>query len=168
MVRIFVVGIEIILCFLLQSSVFPHFALAGVVPDCLMILIVTIAYTRGQIPGLFTGLFAGLLVDFYFGDYIGMCGFLYMCVGYLAGYSNKIYDRDDYVMPLGLIAAGEFIYSFFYYFLEFLMRGKINIGFYAYRIILPKMIYTVLAGIILYKLFQMMHTVLTKLTMKEE
>ena len=60
MIRIIVIGIEIVICFLLQSSVFPHFELAGVVPDVLMILVVATAYTRGILPGLFTGLFSGL------------------------------------------------------------------------------------------------------------
>ena len=73
MIRILVIGIEIILSFLLQSTVFDHIRLAGVVPDILMILVVTIAYTRGTYPGLFTGLFAGLLVDFMYGDVIGIC-----------------------------------------------------------------------------------------------
>ena len=168
MIRILVIGIEIILSFLLQSTVFDHIRLAGVVPDILMILVVTIAYTRGTYPGLFTGLFAGLLVDFMYGDVIGICALLYMFIGFLNGYSNKIYDRDDYAIPLILIAVSEFVYSFLYYVLEFLLRGRLNIGYYAYRIMLPKVIYTVLMGVIFYKLFHMIHVGILKLLKKEE
>lgn len=168
MIRILVIGIEIILSFLLQSTVFPNIRLAGVVPDILMILVVTTAYTRGIYPGLFTGLFAGLLVDFMYGDVIGICALLYMFIGFLNGYSNKIYDRDDYAIPLILIAASEFVYSFLYYVLEFLLRGRLNIGYYAYRIMLPKVIYTVLMGVIFYKLFHMIHVGISKLLKKEE
>lgn len=168
MIRILVIGIEIILSFLLQSTVFPHIRLAGVVPDILMILVVTTAYTRGIYPGLFTGLFAGLLVDFMYGDVIGICALLYMFIGFLNGYSNKIYDRDDYAIPLILIAVSEFVYSFLYYVLEFLLRGRLNIGYYAYRIMLPKVIYTVLMGVIFYKLFHMIHVGISKLLKREE
>lgn len=168
MIRILVIGIEIILSFLLQSTVFDHIRLAGVVPDILMILVVTTAYTRGTYPGLFTGLFAGLLVDFMYGDVIGICALLYMFIGFLNGYSNKIYDRDDYAIPLILIAVSEFVYSFLYYVLEFLLRGRLNIGYYAYRIMLPKVIYTVLMGVIFYKLFHMIHVGISKLLKKEE
>ena len=168
MIRILVIGIEVILSFLLQSTVFDHIRLAGVVPDILMILVVTIAYTRGTYPGLFTGLFAGLLVDFMYGDVIGICALLYMFIGFLNGYSNKIYDRDDYAIPLILIAVSEFVYSFLYYVLEFLLRGRLNIGYYAYRIMLPKVIYTVLMGVIFYKLFHMIHVGISKLLKKEE
>lgn len=168
MIRILVIGIEIIFSFLLQSTVFSHIQLAGVVPDILMILVVTTAYTRGIYPGLFTGLFAGLLVDFMFGDVIGICALLYMFIGFLNGYSNKIYDRDDYAIPLILIAVSEFVYSFLYYVLEFLLRGRLNIGYYAYRIMLPKVIYTILMGVIFYKLFHMIHVGISKLLKKEE
>ena len=168
MIRILVIGIEIIFSFLLQSTVFSHIQLAGVVPDILMILVVTTAYTRGIYPGLFTGLFAGLLVDFMFGDVIGICALLYMFIGFLNGYSNKIYDRDDYAIPLILIAVSEFVYSFLYYVLEFLLRGRLNIGYYAYRIMLPKVIYTILMGVIFYKLFHMIHVGISKLIKKEE
>ncbi len=168
MIRILVIGIEIILSFLLQSTVFDHIRLAGVVPDILMILVVTTAYTRGTYPGLFTGLFAGLLVDFMYGDVIGICALLYMFIGFLNGYSNKIYDRDDYAIPLILIAVSEFVYSFLYYVLEFLLRGRLNIGYYAYRIMLPKVIYTVLMGVIFYKLFHMIHVGISKLLKREE
>lgn len=168
MIRILVIGIEIIFSFLLQSTVFSHIQLAGVVPDILMILVVTTAYTRGIYPGLFTGLFAGLLVDFMFGDVIGICALLYMFIGFLNGYSNKIYDRDDYAIPLILIAVSEFVYSFLYYVLEFLLRGRLNIGYYAYRIMLPKVVYTILMGVIFYKLFHMIHVGISKLLKKEE
>lgn len=167
-VRIIVVGIQIVICFLLQSSVFPHFELAGVVPDLLMVLVVATAYTRGIFPGMFTGLFAGLLVDFCFGDVIGIYGLLYMFIGYLNGYSNKIYDRDDYTIPMILIAVSEFVYCFLYYVVEFLLRGRLNLGFYMYRIMLPRVIYTVLIGVIFYKLFHMVHVGLSRLMQKEE
>lgn len=168
MIRILVIGIEIVLSFLLQSAVFPHIKLAGVVPDIMMILVITTAYTRGIYPGLFTGLFAGLLVDLMYGDVVGICALLYMFIGFVNGYSNKIYDRDDYTIPLILIAVSEFVYSFFYYIFEFLLRGKLNIGFYAYRIMLPKVIYTLVMGVIFYKLFLMVHVGISKLLKKED
>lgn len=168
MIRILVIGIELVLSFLLQSAVFPHAELAGVVPDILMILVVTTAYTKGIYLGLFTGLFAGLLVDFMYGDVIGICALLYMFIGYVNGYSNKIYDRDDYTIPLILIALSEFVYSFFYYILEFLMRGRLNLGYYAYRIMLPKVIYTLVMGVIFYKLFLMVHVGISKLLKQED
>lgn len=155
MIRCFVILIEILLMFLLQSSVFPSFALAGVVPDLLLILIVTCGFIYGKTAGLLTGFFCGLLVDFSFSSFLGLFAMIYMAIGYLAGYSNKIYDRDDYTLPLILVGVGELLYNFLYFLFMFLLRGRLNLGYYFFRFMIPKVIYTVLVSIVLYKLFQM-------------
>lgn len=168
MIRFVVTLIEILICFLLQSAVFPHFALASVVPDVMMVLVVANAYSRGVFPGMFTGLLCGLMIDCLYGDVIGLYAILYMVIGYLNGYSYKIYDKEDVTIPLVLIAVSKFVYCFFYYVVEFLMRGKLNIGYYMFRIGLPSVIYTVLVGIIFYKLFNLVHLKLLRLKYKEE
>jgi rod shape-determining protein MreD len=167
-IRIVVTLIEILICFLLQSSVFPAFALANVVPDLLIVLIVANAYSSGIFSGMFTGLFCGLLVDCMFGNVIGLYALIYMVIGYLNGYSNKIYDKEDVTIPLVLIAVSEFSYCFFYYIVEFLMRGRLNVGYYMFRIGLPCVIYTVLVGIIFYKLFNSINLRLLRFKYKEE
>ena len=117
MIRLLVILIEMIVCFLLQTSVFSFFRISGVVPDCLLILIITVAYTRGQIPALFVGFFSGLLLDLCFSETVGFCSILYMTVAFLAGYTNKIYDERDYFIPGALGFVGELVYSFLYYIL---------------------------------------------------
>lgn len=168
MIHIIVTLIQIVLCFLLQSSVFPHFALANVVPDFMMILIVANAYNRGIFSGMFTGLVCGLLADCMFGSVIGLYGIIYMVIGYFNGFAHKIYDHEDVTIPIVLIAVSEFCYCFFFYVFEFLLRGRLNIGYYMFRIGLPSVIYTVLVGIILYKFFNFIHIKLRRISNKEE
>ena len=164
MLRGIIVLIQIVLCFLLQSSIFSYFELAGVVPDIALIFIVTVAYRKGQIPAMVVGLTFGLLYDVCFGDVIGICALLYLVIGFLAGFSNKIYDKRDLVIPLLSIAVGEFLYSFFYYVFEFLLRNRTTLGYYMSNVILPRVIYTVLVAVILYPLFLAM----SQLPKKEE
>lgn len=152
MKRFIILTIEIIICFLLQTTVFQWFSLANVVPNLLLVVTVSSAFMHGQKEGLLVGFFSGLLVDFCFGNVIGMYAFIYMFVGYINGYSNKIFDMDDMTVPIILIGVSEFIYFFLYYILEFLLRGKLNIFFYFTRIGLPEIIYTVFISIFLYKL----------------
>lgn len=168
LIRIILVLIQLILCFLLQSTVMPAFSMAGVVPDLLMVLVITVAYTRGRIPGMFTGLCAGLLTDVCFNDMIGLCALFYLCIGYAAGYSRNIYDERDYTLPLLMIAAGEFLYSFAYYVAFFLLRSRTEFGYYFVHIILPRMIYTVLSAVLLYPLFHWLHRLLLRFVEKEE
>ena len=164
MIQGIIVFVQIVLCFLLQSSIFPYFELAGVVPDIAMIFVAAIAYKKGQIPAMAVGLILGLLYDVCFGDVIGICALLYLVIAFLAGFSHKIYDKRDMAVPLLVIALGEFLYSFSYYVLEFLLRNRTFIGYYMPNVILPRVVYTVAAAVVLYPLCLM----LSELPKKEE
>lgn len=168
MIRILFGFLQLIICFLLQSTVMPAISMAGVVPDLLLILVITVAYTRGQISGMLTGLAAGLLTDVCFNDMIGLCALFYLCIGYFAGYSKKIYDERDYTLPLLMILVGEFVYSFAYYIAFFLLRSRTEFGYYFVHLILPRMVYTVLTAVLLYPLFHGLHRWLLCRVEKEE
>lgn len=168
LIRILLVFIELIVCFLLQSTVMPAISMAGVVPDLLLILVIAVAYTRGRIPGMLTGLAAGLLTDAYFNELMGLCALFYLCIGYAAGYSQKIYDERDYIFPMLMIAIGEFLYSFAYYISYFLLRSRTEFGYYLIHLILPRIVYTVLAAALLYPLFHWLHRLVLRLVEKEE
>lgn len=168
MIRLIVTFIELILCFLLQTSLFSFLRISGVVPDCLLILIITVAYTRGQIPAMVTGFFAGMLLDLCFSDTVGFCAILYMLVAFLAGHAHKIYYERDYFVPGALMFAGEFVYSFLYYVLFFLLRGKLTLHTYFIYTILPRMLYTVLVSLLLYPAFHGLHRLLLKLEGKND
>lgn len=168
MIRCIVVFLEIILSYLLQSSVFPYFELAGVVPDVMLILVVSTAFFKGQNAGVLTGFLAGLLMDFCIGNYLGIFAIFYMVVGYFNGYAAKIFDREDYLLPLGLIAVSELVYSFLYYVFIVLLNGRLNIGFYFGKVIIPRVIYTTFASILLYKFFQGIHLLLLRIEYKEK
>lgn len=168
MIRLLLVLFQLLLCFLLQSTVMPAFSMAGVVPDLLMILVITVAYTKGQVSGMLTGMLAGLLTDVFFGNMLGLCGLLYLCIGYLAGFSVHVYEERDYLLPMLMILAGEFLYSFAYYVFRFLLRSRTEFGYYFIHIILPRMVYTVLAATLLYPLFHGLHKLLLKIEKKED
>ena len=168
MIRFILVLLQLLFCFLLQSTVMPAFSLAGVVPDLLMILVITVSYTKGRKAGMFTGLAAGLLTDAYFGEMLGLCALFYLCIGYAAGYSHKVYDDRNYVIPVLLLIAGEFLYSFFYYVAYFLLRSRTEFGFYFIHLILPRIVYTVLIAVLLYPLFLGLHKLLLRIEQKEE
>lgn len=168
MIRILLTLVQLLLCFLLQSTVMPAFSMAGVVPDLLLILVISAAYTKGRISGMLTGFAAGLLTDVCFGNMVGLCALFYLCIGYFAGYSNKLYDERDYLLPMLMMAAGEFLYSFAYYVAHFLLRSRTEFGYYFLHLILPRMVYTVLAAAVLYPLFHLLHRLLLRLEQKED
>lgn len=168
MVRLIVTLLELIVCFLLQTSLFSFLRISGVVPNCLLILVITIAYTRGQIPAIVTGFFAGILLDLCFSETVGFCAVIYMVVAFLAGYAHKIYYERDYFVPGALILTGELLYSFMYYVLFFLLRGKLELHTYFIYTILPRMLYTILVSLALYPAFHGIHRLLLRLEGKND
>ena len=160
MIRTIVTLIEIVFCFLLQTSLFSFLRISGVVPNCLLILVVTVAYTRGQIPALVTGFVSGLLLDLCFSETVGFCCVFYMLIAFFAGYTHKFYYKRDYLIPGALVLAGETIYSFLYYVIFFLLRGRMELPTYFVYTILPRVLYTLLLMLALYPLFHSVHRLL--------
>lgn len=158
MKRLIVYIIEILICFVLQGAMFHYIALADIMPNLLLILVASTAYMRGRMSGMMIGLFSGLLVDFMYGSYvIGLCALLYLIIGYLVGFTNRYYSKDDFTLPILIIAISDFIYGFLYYVFEFLLRSRLNFIFYLRRIILPEIVYTVAVSVFLYKLLHMIN-----------
>ena len=168
MVRLIVTLLELILCFLMQTSLFSFIRISGVVPNCLLILVIAVAYTKGQSSAMVTGFFAGMLLDLCFSETVGFCAILYMIVAFLAGYAHKIYYERDYFVPGALILSGELVYSFLYYVLFFLLRGKLELHTYFIYTILPRMLYTILVSLALYPAFHGIHLLLLRLEGKND
>ncbi len=165
--RFIIITIEIIICFLLQTTVFQWFALAKAVPNLLLILTVSVGLMRGRTEGLIVGFFCGLLVDTCFGSVIGLYAFIYMIIGYLNGYSNKIFEKDDLTIPIVLVGLSELVYFLLYYVFKYLLLGELNILYYFIRLGLPETIYTVVVSILMYKLLTTINTRIDRSKEKE-
>lgn len=167
MKRITILTIEILIAYLLQSTIFPVLSVGGIVPNLLIIVTVSAGYMRGKVEGLFVGLACGFLVDISYGSLLGLYGMVYMIIGYLNGYVSKFYFKEDFAIPTLLIGASNFVAGLFYYVFEFLLRGKTNIFFYVRRIIVPELVYTVTVSIILYKLLNLVNVYFDRKKQKE-
>ncbi len=142
----------IVLCFVAQTSVFQHMELTNIIPNLLVCLVSISGFMYGRKFGMFSGILCGVLMDFMYADVIGISIFIFVLVGYLNGIVNKLYFKDDLSIPLLAIAVSDIIYGLLYYVCNFLLRGRFQIFYYIGRIMIPEMIYTILLGIVLYKL----------------
>lgn len=150
MLRKVCVAVLIIICFVLQSTVFRSLAFAGIVPNLLVILTASFGFMRGENEGLLIGFFSGLLCDIFFGDILGFYALILMYIGYLNGKFNRIFYPEDIKLPLGLIIISDISYSMTCYILLFLLQGKFNFPFYFVNVIIPEAVYTILVTCILY------------------
>lgn len=148
--KIIVIALTIIVCYLLQTSVFSHLRLANVTPNLLIIVTSAFGFMRGRIDGMFVGFFSGLLLDLSAGSYFGMYALLFLLIGYLNGLFAKYFFGDDIRLPIILIAISDLLYSLVVYIVLFLVKGKFDFLFYLKSIILPEVVYTILVSIFLY------------------
>lgn len=152
MKRCITIGIIIIVCFLLQSTIFHYMELAGVVPNLLLIVTMSFGLMRGRREGMLVGFFSGLLIDIFFGSVLGPYALIYMTMGYANGFFHRIYYVEDVLLPMLMITLNDFIYNVVIYLVYFLLRNRLNFGEYLLTVIFPEMIYTILITLFFYKI----------------
>ena len=152
MKRCITIGIIIVICFLLQCTVFHYIELAGVVPNLLLIVTMSFGLMRGRREGLLVGFFSGLLIDIFFGSVLGPYAFIYMTLGYGNGFFHRIYYVEDVLLPMTMITLNDLIYNVIVYIVFFLMRNRLDFPTYFMDVVLPEMIYTILITLFFYKI----------------
>ena len=138
MKRTIVISITILFTFLLQSTVLEKLSIGSICPNLILIFCVSMGLMRGRKSGLWTGFFTGLLVDLFYGSLIGFYALIYMYVGFFSGYAHQVCYDDDLTVPVILVGIWDFLYGFAVYALQFLLRGRLDLRMYLFRIILPE------------------------------
>ena len=141
-----------IILYLIQTTIFNKITVAGIKPNVVIILVVLIGYKYGKIPGMLMGFFMGLFLDLTESDYIGYYSLIYLIIGYLVGFSNKLYTNDSTLIPLGLVGASDFMLNFLIFITGFLLRNRLALPYYMMRIILPEVVYTIIVSVLLYRI----------------
>lgn len=148
--RKIIVFLIVIICFVLQTTLFHSISVLTVAPNLLIIVTASFGFMRGKKEGMYIGLFCGALVDIFYGQILGGYALLFMYIGFLNGFFRKLFFPEDFKLPMALIAGSDFLYNFVIYFFLFLFRNRLNFGYYLSHVILPELVYTLLMMIILY------------------
>jgi len=152
MLRKFVVTLFILICFVLQSTVFDALSFAGIIPNLMIILTASFGFMRGEREGLIIGFACGFLSDIFFGNFLGFYAILLMYIGYLNGKFSRIFYPEDIKLPLALIVTSDLSYGIICYVLSFMLRGRLEFSYYFTHVILPEALYTILVTMFLYPL----------------
>lgn len=152
--------LSIIICFILQTTVFRALDFSGIVPNLMIILTSSYAFMRGDKSGILIGMFCGLLVDIFFGTYLGFYALIYMYIGFVIGKFNKIFFPENILLPLTLIVSSDLLFGFICYILLFMFRNKFDIAYYTFNVIIPEAIYTALVAVFIYPILIKINTYL--------
>ncbi len=148
--RIITVAIIIIVCFLLQCTLFQSLEIASISPNLMLIVTSSFGFMRGRKEGMIIGFFCGLISDIFFGDIIGFYALLYMLMGLINGAFKKMFYPDDIKLPMTLIGVSDLILNIFIYFFLFLFRSRFHFIYYFLNIMLPELVYTMVVTLVLY------------------
>ena len=152
MLRKFIVAIFILVCYVLQCSVFGNIAFAGIIPNLMIVLTSSFGFMRGEKEGLVIGFICGLLSDIFYGDFLGFYALLLMYIGFLNGKFSRIFYPEDIKLPIALIVTSDLSYGVICYILMFMLRGRLEFTYYFSHVILPEALYTIIVTLFLYPL----------------
>lgn len=168
MKKAFVYLLMIIAMFVLQTTVFRAISLGGIVPNLLLIIVVSSGIMSGESYGLTTGFVCGLLCDIFFGSFLGFYALLYMYIGFVNGLFHRSFFAGNYVLPLSLLIGSDFFYGISCYLLMFLFRSRFAFLYYFMHRILPELIYTIVAALLIYPLILKISTRLDLIERRRE
>lgn len=152
--RKIVVSLLIIICFCLQCTLFKALSLGYITPNLLIIVTSSFGLMRGKKEGLVIGFFCGFLVDIFFGDVLGFYALIYMYIGYLNGFFNKIFYDEDIKLPMILITVSDLFYGLIIYIFLFLLRTRLDFVYYFSHIIIPEVVYTIVITVVFYRIIR--------------
>lgn len=150
MKRKIIVILIIMICYLLQSTLFKSLSFASISPNLLVIVTSAFGFMRGKKEGMIIGFACGLIMDIFYGSVIGFYALIYMYIGYMNGFFHKIFFPEDIKLPMILISASDVVCNLLIYFFLFLFRKKFAFSYYSLHVIVPELVYTILITIFLY------------------
>ncbi len=140
----------IVICFLLQSTLFQAWSLASVSPNLLVVVTSAFGFMRGRKEGMWIGFFSGLLLDIFFGNVLGFYALVCMYIGYVNGFFRKRFFPEDIKLPIILISFSDLTYNLLVYVFLFFLRERFRILYYFAHIMLPELVYTIGVTVFLY------------------
>ena len=109
MKRKIITFVIIIVCFLLECTLFDKLSFALIKPNLLIIVTSSFGFMRGKKSGMFVGFLCGLLTDLFWGEVLGFYMLIYTVIGYINGFFRRLFYDDDIKLPIGLIGPSELV-----------------------------------------------------------
>lgn len=155
----FLIHIGLILAFiiiyLLETTLFSEFTIAGIMPNIFIILMLYIGLYMGRANGIIYGIIFGIFIDLWIGKTLGLTSIALAIVGLISGILDKTFSKDSRLIVLLMGMACTIIYEVAIYFMQYLVLG-INVEILAFiKILLIEVIYNVIIIIILYPLIKL-------------
>ncbi len=145
-------GILIIICYVLQTTLFIRGGIVSAVPNLLLIVTVSAGLLHGNRFGMAVGAVSGLALDLFQGRMFGFYALLLLLAGYAAGFFWKVYFEKAARVPALIVLGADLACGFIIYVVKFFLRGRIRFAGYLTRVMIPEAVCTAVFALLLYRL----------------
>lgn len=152
--RILFLSSGVILGVALQATWLSGLNLPGrIIPDLILIMVISYGLLRGPDEGLFFGLAAGLFLDLVAGGVIGVQTLSKTIAGFSAGLLEKNIFKDNLLVPVIAAFVGTLLFESFNVLMYLSFGGNYNYWLLLVSAIIPLALYNALLAPFVYRLF---------------
>lgn len=134
----------------LQAAIAPHMAVFGVVPNLLLLVVVTLALFEGPVAGASCGFVAGLLLDLLGTSIVGPWALVLTVVGYVAGTLGAAMFAEGWLLPLTVVFVASLLAELAYG----VLLGILGVGgpflLTLTRLVIPAAVYNTALAVLVY------------------
>ena len=148
--RFLVSFVSLMLCFFLQLVILPGIPGVRTVPNLLLVETVSLGFLYGKASGLAAGTAAGLLFGVLGSGIPGFYTLIFAVLGYLNGMLSEKIESEMILILFVLFAINEAVFHTYVFLLAFLIRKQFAFGSYLKNIVMPEMLLSLIAFLVLY------------------
>jgi len=154
--RLFLIGL---IGGILQLTVVSRITIFGVPADLSPLMVASVGFIAGSVPGAVFGFGLGLFIDISLFQTMGVSSLVFTAVGYGAGRMRELRDPAHGLAPVAVGAAATAITAIGFTLLQFLLGAKVPISLLLLRVTLMTIVLNTLLALPVYAL---MHRALVR------
>jgi len=135
---------------LLQAGLAPYLAIGGVVPNFLLVVVVTLALVEGPAAGASAGFAAGLIFELLGSGPVGPMVLVLTVTGYMAGLLHENMFAEGWLLPLTVLAIASIASTLAYGLMLDLLGAGGPFVLTFFTKILPEALYDTALGLLIY------------------
>lgn len=135
---------------ILQVALAPHMAIGNVVPNFLVLVVITLSFVEGPSAGAAVGFAAGLLLDLLSTGPVGAWALVLSATGYAAGLLQENLFAEGWLAPVTVAVIAALISDFAYLLVLTILGVGPSFWDSLLRAVLPRAVYNAVLVLLAY------------------
>jgi rod shape-determining protein MreD len=133
-----------------QVAIAPHMAVFGVVPNFILLVVVTLALVEGPVAGCWAGFAGGILFDLAGDSVVGPSALVLCIIGYAAGMLQANMFAEGWLLPVTVVAVASLFAEVAYGLIMVILDEGTPFWFALGRLMLPAALYNTALAVLAY------------------